>query len=133
MRSKAPEDYHAIPFEFLVNRSPRWSAGIQMERASRQEERRTMKRPFSAETKVSVLWRISRKLKRQSFQSDSSEWRGPLFLCLLFILSSYIPVLTPWFACLTVSLFSLSVPRLPSRSVVKGKRRGTRKPARNQL
>lgn len=39
---------------------------------------------------MSVLPRISRK--RQSFRPDSSEWRRPLFLPLVFIPPSYIPV-----------------------------------------
>lgn len=48
------------------------------------------KRLLSTETKVSVLSRISRK--RQSFRSDSSNWKGPLFLPLVPIPPSYIPV-----------------------------------------
>lgn len=44
-------------------------------------------------TKVSVLPKISRK--RQSFRSDSSKWKGPLFLPLVSIPPSYIPVFNP--------------------------------------
>lgn len=51
------------------------------------------KRLLSTETKVSVLSRISRK--RQSFRSDSSKWKGPLFLPLVSIPPSYIPVFNP--------------------------------------
>lgn len=77
------------------------------------------KRLLSTETKVSVLSRISRK--RQSFRSDSSKWKGPLFLPLAPIPPSYIPV-----------FYSRSAPARGS-SLAFGSKGGRVETARNQL
>lgn len=81
---------------------------------------------------MSVLWRISRKLKRQSFRSDIREWRVPLFLSLC---SSFCPLTSPVLAAPSSILTPPSPPFIPfhcPRSVER-EWRGSTEPARKSI